>query len=83
MLSLVAPDSPPPYVASPANNSLRRSRQSRSRSNIQIEDGFTRRLWLSGVVVDDISHLGLLSVDFARDEPVMAIERRLRSVTSC
>ncbi len=48
------------------------------RANIEVEDGLSRRLGFSGIVVDDIANLLPLSVDVARDVPIMSIERRFR-----
>lgn len=64
----------PPYIATPAHQPLGGARRCQSWADIEVEDGFTSRLGLPGVVVDDVADLLLLAVDVARDVPVVTIK---------
>lgn len=70
---------PPPDISPPTHSSLNSSGWGECGTNIEVEHGFTSRLGLSGVVIDDIADLLLLAVDVAGHIPVVSIERWLGS----
>lgn len=79
LLSLVTSNCLPPHVSGPPNDSFCRALGSGSRSNVEVEDWFTRGLRLAGVVVDDVPDFCSFTVDVAGDIPIVSVKRRLGS----
>lgn len=85
------PTSSMPNIATPSHHSLNRgSRGVYGRSDVQVEDWFARRLWISSVVVDHVAYFFRCAGGCpACDVPVVAVEgwfaaerRTVMSVTS-
>lgn len=81
LFSLVTSDGLPPRICAPSDDSLCASERRGGRPNIQIEDGLSSWLGLSRVVIDNISNLFLFAVHVSGDEPVMAIEGKVSSIS--
>ena len=65
-----------PNVTTPSHHSLHSGgRRVDGRSDVQIEDGFARRLWISGVIVDYVANLlSCAAWCPAYDIPIVAVE---------
>lgn len=63
-----------PNITAPSHHTLYSLCWSEGRPDIKIEYWFSSKFFASGIVVDDISYLVLLTVVFSLDKPVMSIE---------
>lgn len=70
----------PPDVAAPSHHPLNGACRGKGGPDVEEEDGLAGRLWRTAVVVDNVAHLLLLSVDVSGDVPVVAVERGLGAV---
>jgi hypothetical protein len=77
LLMPIASNGLPPGICAPANNTLSRTQRSSGWTHVKEEDWFAMGIRLAGVVINNISDLLPLTVDFSCNVPVMSVERWL------
>jgi len=74
LLMLIASNSLPPGICAPANNTLSRTQRSSGRTHIKEEDWLAVGIRLARVVINNISDLLPLAVDFSCNVPVVSVK---------
>jgi hypothetical protein len=77
LLVPVAANGLPPGISTPANDTLGGTQGCSGRTHIEEEDRVAVGIGLARIIVDDISDLLPLAIDFSRNVPIVSVKGRL------